>query len=127
MVVRAKMELLQSTREQRTSASSLQPLETTAQLLQSIAEDETSHSVSSHLAGEITSATNHPRESPDSTPAATAAKASPASERAPTDLNPNSYPNLFDSPDPALSNALRWALANAVLPQVASWLHACSQ
>ncbi len=45
----------------------------------------------------------------------------------PTDPNTNNYPNLFDSPDPALSNALRWAQAHAMKPQVASWLHACSQ
>ena len=37
------------------------------------------------------------------------------------------YPNLFDSPDPALSNALLWAHANAMHPPVASWMLACRQ
>ena len=39
----------------------------------------------------------------------------------------NNYANLFESPDPDLSNALDWAHANAMHPQVAAWLHACSQ
>ena len=37
------------------------------------------------------------------------------------------YPNLFDSPDPALSDVLLWAHANAMLAPVESWLNACSQ
>ena len=43
------------------------------------------------------------------------------------DPSTNNYPNLFESPDPDLSNALGWAHANAMHPQVAAWLHACSQ
>ena len=39
----------------------------------------------------------------------------------------NNYANLFESPDPDLSNALHWAHANAMHPHVAAWLHACSQ
>ena len=39
----------------------------------------------------------------------------------------NNYPNLFESPDPDLSNALGWAHANAMHPHVAAWLRACSQ
>jgi len=39
----------------------------------------------------------------------------------------NNYANLFESPDPDLSNALDWAHANAMLPRVAAWLHTCSQ
>ena len=39
----------------------------------------------------------------------------------------NNYANLFESPDPDLSNALGWAHANAMLPHVAAWLHACAQ
>ena len=39
----------------------------------------------------------------------------------------NNYANLFESPDPDLSNALDWAHANAMHPHVAAWLHACSQ
>ena len=39
----------------------------------------------------------------------------------------NNYANLFQSPDPDLSNALGWAHANAMHPHVAAWLHACSQ
>ena len=39
----------------------------------------------------------------------------------------NNYGNLFESPDPDLSNALGWAHANAMHPHVAAWLHACSQ
>ena len=39
----------------------------------------------------------------------------------------NNYANLFESPDPDLSNALGWAHANAMHPHVAAWLHACSQ
>ena len=39
----------------------------------------------------------------------------------------NNYANLFESPDPDLSNALAWAHANAMHPHVAAWLHACSQ
>ena len=39
----------------------------------------------------------------------------------------NNYPNLFESTDPDLSNALGWAHANAMHRHVAAWLHACSQ
>ena len=39
----------------------------------------------------------------------------------------NNYGNLFESPDPDLSNALGWAHANAMHPQVAAWLHACDE
>ena len=39
----------------------------------------------------------------------------------------NNYANLFESPDPDLSNALHWAHANAMHPHVAACLHACSQ
>ena len=39
----------------------------------------------------------------------------------------NNYANLFESPDPDLSNALEWAHANAMHPHVAAWLRACSQ
>jgi hypothetical protein len=39
----------------------------------------------------------------------------------------NNYANLFESPDPDLSNALEWAHANAMHPHVAAWLHACGQ
>ena len=39
----------------------------------------------------------------------------------------NNYANLFESPDPDLSNALGWAHANAMHPRVAAWLRACSQ
>ena len=39
----------------------------------------------------------------------------------------NNYANLFQSPDPDLSNALGWAHANAMHPRVAAWLRACSQ
>ena len=39
----------------------------------------------------------------------------------------DNYGNLFESPDPDLSNALGWAHANAMHPQVAAWLHACSE
>jgi hypothetical protein len=37
------------------------------------------------------------------------------------------YANLFESPDPDLSNALEWAHANAMHPHVSAWLRACSQ
>ena len=37
------------------------------------------------------------------------------------------YPNVFGSPDSALSDALLWARRNARQPQVAAWLEACSQ
>ena len=37
------------------------------------------------------------------------------------------YPNVFGSPDSALSDALLWARRNAKQPQVAAWLEACSQ
>ena len=37
------------------------------------------------------------------------------------------YPNVFGSPDSALSDALLWARANAGQPQIASWLEACDQ
>ena len=43
------------------------------------------------------------------------------------DSSTNNYPNLFESPDPDLSNALDWAHANATHPHVAAWLRACSQ
>ena len=39
----------------------------------------------------------------------------------------NNFLNPFESPDPALRNALDWAHANAMHPHVAAWLHACSQ
>ncbi len=39
----------------------------------------------------------------------------------------NNYANLFESPDPDLSNALGWAHANAMHPHVSAWLRACSQ
>ena len=37
------------------------------------------------------------------------------------------YPNVFGSPDSALSDALLWARRNARQPHVAAWLEACSQ
>ena len=37
------------------------------------------------------------------------------------------YPNVFGSPDSALSDALLWARTNARQPQVAAWLEACNQ
>ena len=43
------------------------------------------------------------------------------------DPSTNNYPNLFESLDPVLSNALGWAHANAMHPRVAAWLRACSQ
>ena len=103
------------------------PLDTSTHLLQSTAEDLTSSSNSSRLVTEITAAPKHSHELPDNTPPATAAAARSSTEHAPIKTNINNYPNLFDSPDPALSGALRWAQANAMHPQVASWLHACSQ
>ena len=39
----------------------------------------------------------------------------------------NNYGNLFESPDPDLSNALGWAHANAMHPQVAACLQAYRQ
>ena len=39
----------------------------------------------------------------------------------------NTYANLFDPPDHVVSDALCWANANAMHPQVASCLEACSQ
>ena len=126
VVMGAKMELLQSTHEHRLSASSSQPLATISQLLQSTAEDP-SISISPHFAIHATAAPNQSPELPDDTPAATAATANSSTEHVPTEANPNNYPNLFSSPEPALSNALRWAHANAMQPQVAAWLHACDE
>ena len=37
------------------------------------------------------------------------------------------YPNVFGSPDSALSDALLWARRNVRQPDVAAWLEACSQ
>ena len=113
VVMGAKMELLQSTHEHRLSASSSQPLATISQLLQSTAEDP-SISISPHFAIHATAAPNQSPELPDDTSAATAATANASTEHVPTEANPNNYPNLFISPEPALSNALRWAHANAM-------------
>ena len=126
VVMGAKMELLQSTHEHRLSASSSQPLATISQLLQSTAEDP-SISISPHFAIHATAAPNQSPELPDDTPAATAATANSSTEHGPTEANPNNYPYLFISPEPALSNALRWAHANAMQPPVAAWLHACDE
>ena len=49
----------------------------------------------------------------------------PASSSQP--LSAPQYPNVFGSPDSALSDALLWARTNARQPQIASWLEACSQ
>ena len=43
------------------------------------------------------------------------------------DPSTNNYPNLFESPNPDLTNALGWAHANTMHPYVAAWLRACSQ
>ena len=43
------------------------------------------------------------------------------------DPNANNYPSLFQAPGPELTNALRWARANAMQPNVADWLLACSK
>ena len=39
----------------------------------------------------------------------------------------NIYANLFESPDPYLSNALLWARTDGSQQQVAAWMEACSQ
>mgnify|MGYP003326474035 CR=1 FL=1 len=131
VVLGAKIQLLQSTGDHRTSASSSQPLGTAAQLLQSPGEHRASPSSSSHLATDTTAnsdaATKECSELPEGTASATASRATSSTEQVSTGPNRNDYPNLFDSPDPALSDALRWAQANAMHPEVESWLDACSQ
>ena len=42
-------------------------------------------------------------------------------------LRATHYPNVFGSPNPALSDALLWARTHARQLQVAAWLDACSQ
>lgn len=104
---------------------------TQTQLLQSTAEHQTSASSSSHLATDATAnssvATSQTSELPDSSAIATAGRASSSTKHAATCTNLNNYPNLFDSPDLVISDALCWAHANAMHPEVASWLDACSQ
>ena len=58
---------------------------------------------------------------------ATSSTSSAAESMLELDPNANNYSNLFESPDATLLNTLRWAHANAVHPNVAAWLHACSQ
>ncbi len=107
------------------------PVPTPPLLLQSTAEHRTSASSSSHLATDATTnpsvTTSQTSELPDSSASATAGRASSSTEHATTGLNLNNCPNLCDSPDPALSDALCWAHANAMHPDVASWQDACSQ
>ena len=98
---------MQTLRKHRTSASSSQPWDTTAQLLQTIAEDRPSPS--------------------ENVRAPTAATASAFTAHAPTDRNINNFLNLFDSQTQLYALHLCWAHANTMHPQVASWLHACGQ
>ena len=99
VVVAAKTQLPQSAAEHPTGASSSHSLDTVGQLLESIGPNEQQPTHTQLL----------------------------QSNGIPADPNANNYPNLFHSPDSALSKALLWAQANAREPKVASWLHACRQ
>ena len=109
-------ELPQSTGERRATASCSQPLgtgRTADQLLQSIGEHQ------------IISSSPQPLDTANQPLQSTGEHGVPASSSQP--LRAAHYPNIFGSPDSALSDALLWACTNARQPQVAAWLEACSQ
>ena len=106
-------ELPQSTGERRATASCSQPLgtgRTADQLLQSIGE----HQIIASSPQSLDTA-NQPLQS-------TGEHGALASSSQP--LSAPHYPNVFGSPDSALSDALLWARTNARQPQIASWLQA---
>ena len=106
-------QLRHSIAEHRMTASSSQPLGPTDQLLQSTGEHRTTASSSQQL------------DTADQLLQSAGKRRTGASSSQP--LGAARYPNLFDSPVPALSDALLWSQANAKHTPVVSWLQARSR